>query len=92
MEDIASGFGKVFPLDLLVTMSQTEREKKHKTEVFRLTIAKSRLGPSNETIFIVPNFAKMQFVDYDEKEADRQELIPTKVKKKQPTKLGTWGP
>jgi hypothetical protein len=93
MDDIASGFGKVFPLDLLVTMSQTEKEKKNPaSEVLRLTLAKSRLGPSNETIYIVPNFAKMQFKDYDEREAGRKNLIVKGIKKKQPKKLGSFGP
>lgn len=92
MDDIASGFGKVFPLDLLITMSQTEQEKKQKTEVFRLNIAKSRLGPSNEIVYITPNFAKMQFVDYSADEAKKKGLITKAIKKKQPKKLGSFGP
>jgi len=100
MDDIASGFGKVFPLDLLITMSQTEEEKKKlASEVMRLTIAKSRLGPSNEVVYIVPNFEKMQFVDYDEVEAKNKGLIPQNQKKrtrgvrrtKSAPKLSNWG-
>lgn len=88
MEDIASGFGKVFPLDLLVTMSQTDKEKVKKT--FRLSIAKSRLGPANETIYIQPNFEKMRFIDYNEIDAKRLGMIPAKTKK-QHKKLGSFG-
>lgn len=73
MEDIAAGFGKVFPLDLLITISQTKKERTDK--VFRLTTAKSRIGPAGGTIWVEPNFDIMRFQDISEADAASRGLL-----------------
>jgi hypothetical protein len=80
MDDIASGFGKVFPLDLLVTISQTEEEKRQ--GVFRLHFPKSRLGPSGDLVFMQPDFELMRFKALTTAEAEAAGLYPKKKEKK----------
>jgi len=91
MDDIASGFGKVFPLDLLLTISQTKSEKEAKA--FRLHIAKSRLGPANEVVFVEPDFTRMRFKALTADEAKRKKLYaqPKQGKGTAQPQLGTFG-
>lgn len=72
MDNISGSFGKVFPLDLLLTISQTKQEKTKK--VFRLHIAKSRLGPTHESVFVEPDFDRMRFTALTADEAKRKGL------------------
>ncbi len=58
MEDMASSYGKVFPLDVLIAVGQGEKEKRN--DVFRLFVAKSRISKGQETFYIRPEFEKMQ--------------------------------
>jgi len=81
MDDISGAFGKVFPLDLMITISQTKEEKAN-NKVFRLHIAKSRLGPANEQVWIEPDFAKMRFACYSEDDAKKMGLVTHKKKGK----------
>jgi len=96
MEDIASGFGKVFPLDLLLTISATKEERTQK--VLRLTTVKSRHGAAGEMIFVQPDFERMQFPALTAAEATAKGLYKPKVgtpktsKKKLVTTFGTPGP
>jgi DNA replication protein DnaC len=91
MDDIAGGFGKVFPLDLLITISQTKHEKVK--EVFRLHFAKSRLGPSGGVVYVLPNFDMMRFTVMTEAEADAKGFTVKESKKRAPktTMVGTPG-
>ena len=57
MDDIAASYGKTFPLDLLITLSQSEKEKRH--GVYKMFIAKSRLCKSQDTIWVRPDFTNM---------------------------------
>lgn len=88
MEDIAAGFGKVFPLDLLFTISQTKQERTKK--VFRLTNAKSRLGPAGTVLWVEPDFSRMRFTAFDEDEAKTRGLYLRK-KTASSSGLGTFG-
>lgn len=92
MEDIAAGFGKVFPLDLLLTISQTKQERNKK--VFRLTNAKSRLGPAGTVLWIEPDFSRMRFSAFDESEAKTRGLYLRKktIAKSGLGSFGTQGP
>lgn len=76
MEDIASGYGKVFPLDLLLTISQSKAEKSE--GVFRLYTAKSRIGPQGGTIWVEPDWKHMRFFDLSEAEAKSKGLYVSK--------------
>ena len=80
MDDIAGGFGKVFPLDLLITISQTKEEKIQK--IFRLHFAKSRLGPSGGEVFVQPDFEKMRFNVLTASDAEAMGLVVPKPKKR----------
>jgi hypothetical protein len=80
MDDISAAFGKVFPLDLLVTMSQTKDEQIK--NAIRFHLAKSRLGPSGGVLFAQPDFDKMRFEMLTEDEAKKRGLFPKKKKKK----------
>lgn len=91
MDDMASSFGKVFPLDLLLTISQTKSEKDLKA--LRLHIAKSRLGPANEVVFVERDFSRMRFKALTADEAKRKGLYKEAQKGKgtaQP-QLGQFG-
>lgn len=95
MDDIAGSFGKVFPLDLMINISQTKDEKAIK--VFRLYIAKSRLGPADAQVWIEPDFAKMRFPCYSEDEAKKRGLVKHKKRQQQgggasQSMMGTSGP
>jgi hypothetical protein len=96
MDDISGSFGKVFPLDLMINISQTKAEKLN--EVFRLNIAKSRLGPANKQVWVEPNFALMRFEGVDEDEAKRRGLVVRAVGSKKKAggglhqMMGTQGP
>lgn len=79
MESMAGGFGKVFPLDLLLTISQTKEEKTKK--VFRLHFEKSRLGPSGDDVYIEPDFERMRFKALTVEEANRVGLYGEKKKR-----------
>jgi replicative DNA helicase len=91
MEDIASGFGKVFPLDLMLGISATKQERIQK--VMRLTTLKSRLGPVGEMLFVEPDFERMQFNVLTQAEAKAKGLY--KAERKKGTKssfMGKQGP
>jgi replicative DNA helicase len=95
MDDISGSFGKVFPLDLMVNISQTKAEKKK--EIMRLHIAKTRLGPANKQVWIKPNFRIMQFEAFDEDTARAKGLVvKTKTRRSSGGNftgaMGTQGP
>jgi len=95
MDDIASGFGKVFPLDLLLAVSQTAAEKRD--GIFRLNFAKNRHGPAGKIVFVRADFERMKFVAMTEAEAASQGIYtPRKTTVKgssgPATKFGSQGP
>jgi len=88
MDDIAGSFAKVYPLDLMVNISQTKAEKKN--DIMRLHIAKTRLGPANKQVWVEPNFKVMQFQGFSEDEAKARGLV-LKVKKQNSAPGGFTG-
>jgi hypothetical protein len=99
MDDIASGFGKVFPLDLLISISQTKQERAK--NVLRFHFAKNRQGPGGAIVYVEPDFERMQFTALTDEEAEQKGLYDKKAKaskmgQKQllgpTTSFGTQGP
>ena len=91
MDDIASGFGKVFPLDLLITISQTKQEKVK--NVFRFYFAKNRYGPGGEVVFVEPDFERMRFNALTKEEAQKKGLyVESTTSSKKGSKSGATAP
>ena len=79
MDDIASGFGKVFALDLLIAISQTKAERKE--NVLRFHFAKNRSGPGGAVVYVEPDFERMRFTALTDAEADSRGLYKKKATK-----------
>ena len=68
MEDMSGAYGKAFPLDLLITISQTRQERLQK--VLRFHFAKNRFGPAGGIVYVDADFERMRFTALTEAEAD----------------------
>lgn len=97
MDDISASFGKVFPLDVMITMSQTQDEKAK--NIMRLRFAKNRFGPTDSIVFMESNFKQMRFNALSSDEAKKRGLFPKERKKSVSsasgtsyTSMGTQGP
>lgn len=79
MDSIAGGFGKVFPLDLLITISQTKEEKAQ--NVYRFFFAKNRYGPGGAVVYVDHDFERMRFTALTKEEVEQRDLGPKKSTK-----------
>jgi replicative DNA helicase len=87
MDDVAAAYGKVFPLDLMITVSQSDLEAKH--DVYKLYIAKNRLGPGGGCVWVKPNWPKMRLDPVSDVDIARWGLDGKAKKKKKPSPLGS---
>jgi len=87
MDDISASFGKVFPLDLMLTMSQTPEERIKKA--MRVRAAKNRFGPTDGIMFVEHDFTRMRFTAFSEDEAKKKGLYTPKGKKKRNASAST---
>jgi replicative DNA helicase len=68
MDDVSASFGKVFPLDIMLTVSRGPKEKK--CGVYRLFVAKGRFCPTGDSVYFKADFSKMQLTSLKDAEVD----------------------
>lgn len=75
VEDVAASYGKMFPLDVVITASQ--REKDREKNALKLCLAKSRISSAGKMCWVEVDWPTNSIITHDEGWAKAQGLVST---------------